>query len=171
MPKVKRAVHLIQWVLFMNENFFQTDFVIAHAQMLARSFKHFVGRDLLPGNFSAMELAEKIFNAPFVILSHGIETDPILNFGNQTALDLWEMSWEEFTKTPSRLTAEPLNREARAKFLEAVSRGGFIDDYSGVRISKNGRRFEIFRATVWNLISETGAPRGQAATFSEWKFL
>jgi len=55
--------------------------------------------------------------------------------------------------------------------LEIVSRDGFIDNYSGIRISKGGRRFEISNATVWNLISETGEPRGQAATFSEWKFL
>ncbi len=63
-------------------------------------------------------------------------------------------------------------REERAKLsLEAVTRHGFIDNYAGIRISKSGRRFEIFRATVWNLVSKAGEPCGQAATFSEWKFL
>jgi predicted DNA-binding protein (UPF0251 family) len=55
--------------------------------------------------------------------------------------------------------------------LEAVTQRGFIDDYSGIRISKTGRRFQISRATVWNLISEKGEPCGQAAMFDEWKFL
>jgi MEKHLA domain len=149
----------------------QTDFVIAHTLRLAGSFRKWTGRDLWPGNFSPAELAEKIFNAPFVVVSHGMQADPILNYGNRTALALWEMSWEDFTRTPSRLTAEAPNREERAKLLEAVTRKGFSDNYSGVRISKNGRRFEIARATVWNLVSEIGEPCGQAATFSEWKFL
>ena len=149
----------------------QTDFVIAHTLRLANSFRKWTGRDLWPGVFSPAELAEKIFNAPFVIVSHGTQADPILNYGNRVALGLWEMSWEDFTRTPSRLTAEAPNREERAKLLEAVTRKGFSDNYSGIRISKNGRRFEISRATVWNLVSETGEPCGQAATFSEWKFL
>jgi hypothetical protein len=149
----------------------QTDFVIAHTLRLTGSYRKWTGRDLLPGNFSSAELAENIFNAPFVVVSHGTQSDPILNYGNRAALALWEMSWEDFTRTPSRLTAEAPNREERAKLLEAVTRKGFSDNYSGIRISKNGRRFEIFRATVWNLVLETGEPAGQAATFSEWRFL
>ena len=153
------------------QSLWQTDFVIAQTQMLVRSLKHWTGRQLLPGNFSAVEFAERIFHAPFVVVSHGVEADPILNYGNAAALTLWEMSWAELTRTPSRLTAEAPNREERAKLLAAVAQRGFIDDYSGVRISKSGRRFRIRRATVWNLISESGEPRGQAAMFGEWKFL
>jgi MEKHLA domain len=81
------------------------------------------------------------------------------------------MSWEELTRTPSRLTAEAPNREERARLLDTVTRHGFIADYSGIRISKNGRRFHIRQATVWNLISPTGHPCGQAAMFSHWEFI
>ena len=149
----------------------QTEFAVAHAQILARSFRHFTRRDLLPGNIPAAEMAEKLFTAPFVLVSHGTQADPVLNYGNQAALKLWEMSWDELTRTPSRLTAEAPNREERAQLLAAVTARGFLDDYSGVRISKTGLRFEISRATVWNLISADGKPCGQAAMFSEWKFL
>lgn len=142
-----------------------------HALCLARSFRKWTGRDLLQGTFSEVELVEKLFNAPFVVVSHGTQSDPILNYGNLAALALWEMSWEEFTHTPSRLTAEAPNRQERAMLLNTVTAKGFMDNYSGVRISKNGRRFEISSAIVWNLISEKGEPCGQAATFSEWKFL
>ena len=100
-----------------------------------------------------------------------MQADPVLNYGNHAALTLWEMSWEEFTGTPSRLTAEPPNREERARLLETVTRRGFIDDYSGVRISKTGRRFRIARATVWNLLTEDGQPCGQAAMFDHWEYL
>lgn len=147
------------------------DFVVPHTLCLVRSYKKWTGRDLLAGNFSPPELAEKVFNAPFVLVSHGTQADPILNYGNRTALELWEMSWDELTRTPSRLTAEAPNRKERARLLDAVTRHGFSDNYSGIRISKNGRRFQISRAIVWNLISETGEPCGQAATFSEWKFI
>ena len=51
-------------------------------------------------------------------------------------------------------------REERARLLETVARRGFIDDYSGVRISKTGRRFRIIRATVWNLLAEDSRPCG-----------
>jgi hypothetical protein len=94
-----------------------------------------------------------------------------LNYGNAAALALWEMSWTELTATPSRLTAEAPNREERARLLAAVTSNGFIDDYSGIRISKNGRRFRIAQATVWNLISTDGKLCGQAAMFSRWDFL
>jgi hypothetical protein len=149
----------------------QNELVIAHAQILAHSLKHWTGRDLRPGNFSPAEFAEKIFHAPFVLVSHGTEADPVLNYGNAAALALWEMSWEELARTPSRLTAEAPNRAGRAKLLATVAQHGFIDDYSGVRISKTGRRFKISGATVWNLILDDGPPRGQAATFSHREFL
>jgi hypothetical protein len=149
----------------------QTDFAIGHTTCLARSFKHWTGRDLLSGNFSETELAQKIFQAPFALVSHGMEVDPVLNYGNQSALSLWEMSWEELTRTPSRLTAEAPNREERARLLETVTRRGFIDDYSGIRISKSGRRFRISQATVWNLLTEKNQPCGQAAMFDHWEFL
>ena len=154
----------------MNE-IWQTERIIAHTACVARSLKHFTGRELWPAVSSATELAERVFAAPFVLISHGAEADPVLNYGNRTALNLWEMTWDELTRTPSRLTAEAPNREERARLLAAVTSRGFIDDYSGVRISKTGRRFRIHRATVWNLITETGQPCGQAAMFDRWEYL
>lgn len=149
----------------------KTDELVEHSQCLSRSLKHWTGRDLFPGVTEPLQLSEKIFHAPFALVSHGPQSDPILNYGNRSALTLWEMSWEEFTKTPSRFTAETPNREERARLLAAVTQRGFIDDYSGVRISKNGRRFRIARATVWNLLSKNGSFCGQAAMFDSWEFL
>jgi hypothetical protein len=133
--------------------------------------KQWTGRELLAGNFSPAEVADKVFHASFALVSHGTEDDPVLNYGNRTALWLWEMPWEELTQTPSRLTAEPLHRDERARLLARVAAHGFIDDYAGVRISKTGRRFRILQATVWNLLAEDGQPCGQAAMFSQWEML
>jgi hypothetical protein len=149
----------------------KTPSVIAQTQIIERSLKHWTGRELMPGNFSPAEVADRVFRAPFALVSHGLETDPVLNYGNGTALWLWEMPWEELTRTPSRLTAEPVHRDERARLLARVTARSFIDDYSGVRISKTGRRFRILEATVWNLLAEDGQPCGQAAMFSHWEFL
>lgn len=145
--------------------------VIPHVQLLVRSLKHWTGRELVPGSSDPVEASRVLFEASFVLVSHGTQADPVLNYGNRAALNLWEMSWDELTRTPSRLTAEAPNREERARLLEAVTRQGFIDDYSGVRISKTGRRFRIARATVWNLVTPEGAPCGQAAMFDRWEDL
>jgi hypothetical protein len=153
------------------DSIWKNDFVIAHTACLARSLKTWTGRELWPGISDPGELAQKVFAAPFVLVSHGTQADPILNYGNRAALALWEMSWAELTRTPSRFTAETLDREERARLLEAVTRRGFMDDYSGVRISSTGRRFRIARATVWNLLTEDGQPCGQAAMFDQWQFL
>jgi hypothetical protein len=81
------------------------------------------------------------------------------------------MDWEQFTHTPSRLTAEPVNREERARMLEQAKTHGYISDYRGIRISRSGARFFVERATVWNIHKPDGTPLGQAATFSDWTFL
>jgi len=129
------------------------------------------GRDLLMATGSPGDLAKVLFHAPFVLVAHGIEPDPVLNYGNRAALDLWEMDWETLIQTPSRLTAEPLEREERTRLLAEVTRNGFIAHYAGIRISSSGRRFRIAGATVWNVQDAAGHPVGQAATFDRWEFL
>jgi len=149
----------------------QTEFALTQSACLARSFQHWTGRQLLAGPASEQELVEKLFLAPFVVVSHGTEADPVLNYGNQKALALWEMTWEELTRTPSRLTAEAPDRAERARLFTLVTRDGFIDNYSGVRISKSGRRFRIGRAIVWNLLAGDDRLCGQAAMFEQWEYL
>jgi len=142
-----------------------------HAELILGSYRRMTGQSLLDDPAAAGGPFELLFRAPFVVLSHGTEADPVLNFGNRAALELWEMDWEAFTRTPSRLTAEPMEREERAIFLKTVSEQGFIDNYTGIRISSSGRRFHIMKATVWNLTDEAGTIRGQAATFKEHRYI
>lgn len=139
-----------------------------HARLLLDAFARLLGRELVSREGSAADQAERLFRARFVVVSHGTEADPVLNYGNAAALALWEMPWDEFTRTPSRLTAEPVHRDERARLLARTRAHGFVDDYSGIRISKSGRRFRIEQAIVWNLTDEAGGHRGQAATFDRW---
>jgi hypothetical protein len=117
--------------------------VVAWNQLLLDSFRRWVGRELIGRTGPAEEQALVLFTAPFVVVSHGTEEDPVLNYGNRVALDLWELDWEQLTRTPSRLTAEPMNRDERERMLARAAAQGFIDDYRGVRISSKGRRFLV----------------------------
>jgi hypothetical protein len=144
--------------------------LVAHVSRLTRSYRLWTGHELFPGVTEPRELARAFSLSRRVVVSHGTEPDPILNYGNPAALELWEMSWEQFTSTPSRFTAEAPNREERSRLLARVTAHGFINDYSGIRISSQGRRFRIEQATVWNVLDEAGRPHGQAATFTHWTF-
>lgn len=89
----------------------------------------------------------------------------------QLALKLFNLTLEQFTKLPSRFSAEAMYRDERARLLDIVARDNFIDDYTGIRISSTGHRFRIEQATVWNLIDVAGRIHGQAATFERWTTL
>ena len=136
---------------------------------MLNSFRSFVGRELIERTGNAEDEAQVVFEAPFVVVSHGTQDDPILNYGNRTALSLWEMDVPTLTSTPSRLTAEPMHRDERAQLMTRAARDGFVDDYRGIRISSSGKRFLIERAIIWNLVDPEGQRVGQAATFSDWK--
>ena len=138
------------------------------SQLLLDSYRHWIGTHLIDRTPNAKQQARLLFEASFVVVSHGVEPDPILNYGNQTALDLWELSWDQFIKTPSRLTAEPDDRAERGSMLERARLNGYFDGYRGVRISSTGKRFLVEQALIWNVIDPAGSPIGQAATFSQW---
>ncbi|ADL54233.1 MEKHLA domain-containing protein [Gallionella capsiferriformans] len=126
--------------------------------LILDSYQRLTGKILLADT-------QSMWHAPFAIVAHDTASDPVFFYGNKLALQQFEMSFEEFVKLPSRLSAEPLAQEARAKLLHKVSLQGYIDDYCGMRISGKNTRFMIRNATVWNLIDEAGLCHGQAATF------
>lgn len=142
---------------------------IEHSQLLLDSYRKWLGVELITRVGSPEAEARALFESPFVVVSHGTQADPILNYGNQVALDLWEVDVATLIKTPSRETAQPMHRDERARLLERTARDGYVDDYQGVRISSTGKRFHIARAIVWNLVDANGNLAGQAATFADWE--
>lgn len=140
-------------------------------QLLCASYHALTGDHLTNNNDNGQSEITNLFNAQRVIVAHGTQTDPIFNFGNRAALQLFALSWPEFTTLPSRKSAEPLERKERIKLLEQVTTNGYINDYSGIRVASNGDRFLIEQAFVWSLTDENGRYWGQAATFTQWKSL
>jgi hypothetical protein len=144
---------------------------IARGRVILDSYRRWVGTELIGRGETDEATARALFEASFVLVSHGTEADPLLNFANRRALELWEADLATLIGTPSRKTAEPMHRDERAQMLERTRRDGYVDDYRGVRISMTGRRFLIERATIWNVVDANGDFAGQAAAFSEWTWL
>ena len=137
--------------------------------LIAESFARLAGRSLV--QTSPISLEEAIWEAPRAIVAHGTEPDPRFFYGNRVALELFAMTASGFIGLPSRRSAEPALRQARARMLAKLAQHDIVEDYAGVRIAATGRRFAISQAQVWNIIDEHGGRHGQAATFAEWQFL
>ncbi|MBI5891765.1 MAG: MEKHLA domain-containing protein [Nitrosomonadales bacterium] len=136
-------------------------------RLIVGSYRRLTGKELIvnaPADASV--LRDAMWNAPRAIVAHSTEADPVFFYGNDYALRCFEMEFGEFTRLPSRLSAEPLAQDAREKALRKVAEQGYIDGYSGMRIAKSGRHFMITDCTIWNLADADGAHRGQAAVFA-----
>lgn len=135
-------------------------------RLLAESYQRLTGKALIDNAAGDLAvLREALWSAPFAIVAHGTEADPVFFYGNEYALRCFEMEFDEFARLPSRLSAEPVNQAAREQALRMVAERGYIDGYSGMRIARSGRRFMITDCTIWNLTDENGGLHGQAAVF------
>ena len=131
--------------------------------LLTGSYRRLVGKPL-----TDRDAAWLYRDAPFVVLAHNTDADPIFTYANRAAQDCFGYGWDEFLTLPSRLSAEPMLRQDRQRLLDSVRDKGFIADYRGIRIAKSGRRFRISGTVIWQLIDEDGVLRGQAAKFADW---
>lgn len=146
----------------------QQEAMILHSQRLLHSFEYWTGYALIDTNAPPILVAQRLFEASFVLVSHGTESEPIFNYGNLKALELWQLDWEAFTNLPSRCSAEPVEQSERERMLAQAKNQGFISKYRGIRISSTGERFKIEDGIIWNVLDEEQRPCGQAATFNRW---
>jgi hypothetical protein len=142
-------------VLYVNPAFFK---------LLSTSYTRLLGKALTPEGMSVEAAARWLYeDAPFGLLAHNTDADPLFVYGNKAVQRRFEYTWQELTALPSRLSAEAPNREERQAFLDRVQKDGYVTGYRGLRIAKSGKRFWIEDATVWQLTDEFGTYRGQAA--------
>ena len=144
---------------------FEQQEIAAYSELLVASFMRLTGKPLLSDGSA---LAERLYEAPFALVSHGMQTDPIFRYANRTALTLWNRPWQEFTSMPSRLSAEPMLQVERDQLLLEAREKGFIDTYEGIRIAKGGQRFMIRDTVLWNVTDDAGTQHGQACVIHRW---
>lgn len=147
------------------------DFLAEHILRLIASYRRLIGSDLVDPKLELKTAARFLYHAPFALLSHDAQEDPVFNYANLTAQRLFELDWESFIRLPSRLSAEPLAQTERQRLLEEVTAKGYVVNYSGVRIAKSGRRFRIEGAQIWNVYDEKERFCGQAARIERWYWL
>jgi PAS domain S-box-containing protein len=131
--------------------------------LLTGSFRRLVGRPLIPEPDLGPDWLYA--QAPFSVLAHDTSTDPRFVYANRAAQRAFGYDWDAFVGMPSRLSAEAPERAERQRLLDAVARDGFVSDYAGIRVAKDGRRFPVTEGIVWQLVDADGSVRGQAATF------
>ena len=120
---------------------------------------------------SPLQAAQELFVAATVVLAHDGGADPRLIYANRAALLLWRRPWGAMVGLPSRLTAEPAERQSRELALERARRRQALTGYSGIRIDSDDRRFRLENARLWTLLDGGGQPCGQAAAFASWWWL
>ncbi len=131
---------------------------------LSDSYEKFSESPIL--NTQPENLPQALYSADFILLAHDTQKDPVFSFANLTAQKLWEMDWDEFTSTPSRLSAPENMRAERQTLLDAASDRNIISGFKGIRISKSGKLFYIKNVTLWNIFNNQNLLIGQAAIFS-----
>jgi PAS domain-containing protein len=138
--------------------------------LLAGSYARLAGEPLVSLEENISDPARWLYEeAPFGVLEHNTDPDPVFIYANKRAQALFEYTWEEMLSLPSRLSAEEPNRQERQRLLDLVQTHGFATGYRGLRIAKSGKRFQIENATVWQLIDRDGVLRGQAAVIWQWR--
>lgn len=129
-------------------------------QAAVRSWKHHLGDDLID---NLVDDILSIEYAPFGMLIHNGGADPIFQYGNVRAREIFGYTLDELCALPSRLSAEPAHRDERERMLHQAKSSGYFDGYQGVRVRKDGRRFLIQQATIWDVLDAQGGVIGQAA--------
>lgn len=150
-------------------------------ELIARSYKQFTNKDLsniddldsvIAAHSNIKNLIKKISeNNSIVNECFDLSADPIFIYGNNAALKLWELSFEEFTKFSSRNTANLDQQSSRNSLLQEVLDKGFIENYSGIRVSKSGKKFMIENAMVFQVYDLQDHNIAQAVLFANWKYI
>src|ERR1700733_11994673 len=62
---------------------------IERTQRLLDSYRRWVGRELIDRGGDPANESQRLFEAPFVVVAHGTQPDPIFNYANRCATGLW----------------------------------------------------------------------------------
>ena len=117
-------------------------------QQLDAAYRHWTGVRLpAPDSLSEdQRLAWLHSHAPYALLAHGTEADPLFYYANEQALASFKYPRDQFIGMPSRFSASPLDREMRQTLLEQVTAKGIAHGYSGYRVDCAGQAFMIHQA-------------------------
>jgi hypothetical protein len=141
-----------------------------HALLLNQSYQHWFG-DYLVDERDPGQVLAALNEDERVIFSLGLEPEPVFNYGNVKALGLFGFELAEFIQLPGRETMSQEQATIDQMLQDEIGRRGFVADYTGLRLNKRGRVWQIEAGKVWQLTDNLGRLHGHAACFSDWNAL
>ncbi len=134
--------------------------ILTHLEIIKYSSTLLTRRDLpLSSNDNLITAFDK---CSFPIASHDNSSEPLFNYANRAALNLFKMTSKQMIGLPSKDSALPIDQDERSLILEQVIKYGFIEHYQGKRVASDQSIFHIQDATVWNLLDHEKKYYGQA---------
>ena len=133
--------------------------------LINQSFKIYTGIDLPTPVEKEKSLAWLDKEATYSLLAHNTDVDPTFIYANHKALDTFGYNQKEILQLKSKFSASEIDREERLLLLQTVHKNGIAMNYTGPRITKDGRSFYIYHGIVWNVQNEENLNIAQAALF------
>lgn len=134
--------------------------LLTHLEIIKYSYTLLTSRDLpLSSNDNLINAFDQ---CSFPIASHDNSSEPLFNYANRAALNLFKMTSKQMIGLPSKDSALPIDQDERSLILEQVIKYGFIEHYQGKRVASDQSIFHIQDATVWNLLDHEKKYYGQA---------
>ncbi len=138
---------------------------------LLQSYKNAFGKPLLicpdVDDYHRLQ-SQELFILKKIVIAHDKQDDPCLIYANASALQLWQMSWDEMIGMPSRQTApKDAQRQRQAILNKAITKTA-IKGYRGIRVNKKGEKFFIDNVKIWTIWDNDNSAIGQAASFASW---
>lgn len=151
--------------------------IISHVALVDESLRKLSGEGIfermgLSIAHEANDIYEKICeNERFVLITHGIESDPIYNYGNVAALEAFARTWDDLRTIPSResVVIRSQDEKLRIELMKTVTDTGFVDGATGIRVRGDDKFIRLVDAVVWNCYDRESVYVGQAALFDRDK--
>ena len=135
--------------------------IATHIQMLDNSLHNLTGKGIIErigisDNIDNLSTQKEFvyknicMNERWVLISHGIEEDPIYNFVNVAGLKAFVRTWDEFKKLPSRQSVvfQTTDEKLRIELMKKVTTCGFVEGASGIRVRGDGQFLRLVDAVV-----------------------
>lgn len=130
-----------------------TGFYVQHSQLIYESFtNNFIE---FPIHFSdPLDLALKLYHAPFLVFSIDNSETPKYNYLNNRAQQAFELKRDQLNNfllkdsVPEQLQSNLLG------FTKHIQETGKFANYNGLRVSIHGNQFRLNNAYVWALTSQ-----------------
>jgi len=133
------------------------------AGVILDSYRRLLGRELIDRSGDAADDARRLFALPKAVLAHDTGRPAILDWVNAAAAAAFDAAPEALLGRPSASTAPADAAPERETLFVRLRERGFVEGYSGVRVSLTGRRFVIADVTVFELRDRDGRTAGHAA--------